>query len=99
MIATKSIKTKKADQLDIIQVNHASYLDGYRLAITFSDGMERIVDFSGFLSKYATGYIAKYKNKSNFKKFKIDRGNVVWGRDWDLIFPVHQLYEGKIKTD
>lgn len=98
MIATTSIQTKKAGQLESIQVAHANYLDGYRLAITFSNGKERIVDFSDFLFKSATGYLAKYKKKSNFKRFKIDRGNVVWGRDWDLIFPVHQLYEGKIET-
>ncbi len=102
MIATKSIQQKKADQkadqFDNIKVDHANYLDEYRLAITFSDGTEKIVDFSDFLAKYATGYISKYKNKSNFKRFKIDRGNVVWGREWDLIFPVYQLYEGKIRT-
>ncbi|MEJ7682245.1 MAG: DUF2442 domain-containing protein [Segetibacter sp.] len=79
MIATTSIQTRKADQPESIQVTHANYLDGYRLAITFSDGKERIVDFSDFLSTCVSGYLAKYKNKSNFKRFRIDRGNVVWG--------------------
>ncbi|MEJ7678969.1 MAG: DUF2442 domain-containing protein [Segetibacter sp.] len=73
MIATNSKQNKKADQPGNIQVDHAKYLDGYTLAITFSDGKEKIVDFSDFLSKYANGYIAKYKNKSNFRRFKINR--------------------------
>ena len=38
----------------------------------------------------------KYKKQENFKKFKIENGNIVWGKDWDLIFPVYDLYEGKI---
>jgi hypothetical protein len=98
MIATQSIQTKKADQPESIQVAHAKYLDGYRLFITFNDEKEKIIDFSDFLSKCTVGYLTKYKNKANFKRFRIDSGNVVWGRDWDLIFPVDQLYKGKIET-
>jgi hypothetical protein len=26
----------------------------------------------------------------------IDGGNIVWGRNWDLIFPIEQLHEGVI---
>lgn len=33
----------------------------------------------------------------NFKKFKIEYGNVVWGKDWDMIFPVYDLYLEKIQ--
>lgn len=36
------------------------------------------------------------KQLSNFKKFKIEKGNIVWGEDWDLIFPIEQLYNGKV---
>jgi hypothetical protein len=35
-------------------------------------------------------------NIRSFQKFKIESGNVVWGEKWDLIFPVSQLYKGKI---
>lgn len=98
MTSTRSIQTKKAAQPESIQVAHAKYLDGYQLSVTFNDGNERVVDFSDFLSKCTVSYLTKYKNKSNFKRFRIDRGNVVWGKDWDLVFPVHQLYQGKIET-
>ncbi len=30
-----------------------------------------------------------------FRTFVIDDGNVVWGEDWDLIFPIENLYIGK----
>ncbi len=37
-----------------------------------------------------------YLDESEFKKFKIEDGNIVWGENWDLIFPVEQLYSGAI---
>ena len=79
-----------------IEVMKATYLDGYRLSIAFSDGKNKVVDFSQFITHTNKQALNKYKSLSNFKKFKIEHGNIVWGRDWDLIFPVNQLYKGKI---
>ncbi len=31
------------------------------------------------------------------RTFTLDGGNIVWGRNWDLIFPIEQLHEGVIK--
>jgi len=31
-----------------------------------------------------------------FKKFKLEMGNIVWGKNWDMVFPVYNLYKGKI---
>ena len=79
-----------------LAVMNATYLDGYRLSIVFNDGKNKIVDFSKFIIHTNKQALTKYKNRSNFKKFKIEDGNLVWGRNWDLIFPVHELYRGKI---
>ena len=38
----------------------------------------------------------KYLDEAEFEKFTIDDGNIVWGEDWDLVFPVEQLYSGVI---
>ena len=35
-----------------------------------------------------------YLNENKFKKFKIEFGNIVWGKNWDLIFPIDKLYAG-----
>jgi hypothetical protein len=37
-----------------------------------------------------------YKRIDKFKTFRLDHGNIVWGSDWDLIFPIEQLYNGCI---
>lgn len=79
-----------------IDVIKARYLDNYKLEITFSDMKINQIDFEKFLNKFHHPTTDKYKKISNFKKFKIDGGNLVWGNNWDIIFPVYKLYKGKI---
>jgi hypothetical protein len=79
-----------------ISVKEASYLEGFTILISFSDGKTKKVDFSKFISTNHKATLVKYKDVTNFKKFKIEEGNIVWGKNWDLIFPIHQLYSGKI---
>ncbi len=79
-----------------IEVIKATYVDGYRLSIVFNDGKESVVDFSEFITSSTKASLQKYKELDNFKGFKIEEGNVIWGKDWDLIFPVDELYNGKI---
>jgi hypothetical protein len=66
------------------------------LKISFNDGTSQIIDFGPFLMENPHPQHDKYRDVSNFKRFKIERGNVVWGKDWDLIFPVSQLHKGYI---
>lgn len=74
----------------------AKYLTEYKILISFSDLTQQIVDFGPFLTANPHPQYDKYKIPSHFKKFKIERGNIVWGKDWDLIFPIDQLHSGKI---
>ncbi|KAA0991555.1 DUF2442 domain-containing protein [Dyadobacter aurulentus] len=81
-----------------LKVTDANYLSDYKILVKFSDETEQIVDFEDFLIKNTHPQYDKYRQPSQFRKFKIERGNVVWGKDWDLIFPVDQLYSGKIDS-
>jgi hypothetical protein len=40
--------------------------------------------------------IRSYLKEDKFRKFYINSGNIVWGKNWDLVFPVEQLHSGKI---
>lgn len=83
-----------------IEVKEVDYLEGYKLNITFNDGKTQVVDFSALFSVYHDNKtVVKYKTLANFKKFKIEDSNVVWGKNRDLIFPVHELYNGKINLE
>lgn len=78
-----------------INITEVEYLEGYRLRVAFGDGVQRVVDFEPFLSKSHHPAIRKYLDKRRFKKFTIDRGHLHWN-DYDLIFPIADLYAGEI---
>ena len=79
-----------------IKVTSAEYNGGLSLLIRFSDGTERVVDFSGFLREHPHPQHDKYAIPANFRKFTLRFGNVIWGKNADLCFPVHALYIGDL---
>lgn len=79
-----------------ISVKEAKYIDGLKLEILFNDNKKNVIDFSAFFKTHSHVQFNKYKEPQNFKKFTIENGNLVWGKDWDMIFPVYDLYKGKI---
>jgi hypothetical protein len=81
---------------NVIEISDAHYIKDYIISIKFNDGRYKSVDFQPFLSKSAHPSISKYLDKNLFEKFQIKDGNLNWN-DYDLIFPVDNLYEGEIK--
>ncbi len=79
-----------------ISVKEARYLNEFKIEILFNDNKKKVVDFETFLRSHSHPQFNKYKETKNFKKFQIENGNVVWGKDWDMIFPVYDLYKGEI---
>ena len=77
-----------------ICIEHAEYVEGLVLRLFFSDGTSRDVDFKPFILANPHPQYNRYIEPKNFKKFTIEYGNVVWGKNWDMIFPVSQLYNG-----
>ena len=84
-----------ADVVDVIEITEASYLGDYAISISFNDGSIQTVDFKNFLSKSLHPSISKYLDIALFSEFKVINGNLNWN-DYDLIFPIHDLHEGKI---
>jgi hypothetical protein len=80
---------------DVIEIISANYIGDYAVRISFNDGIEKLVDFKPFLVKSIHPSISKYLNETLLKKFEIINGNLNWN-DYDLIFPVSDLYEGQI---
>jgi hypothetical protein len=63
--------------------------------ILFADGERRVVDFGPFLRRASHPAIQAYLDEERFRQFVISNGNVNWN-DYDLIFPVADLYAGSI---
>ena len=84
----KAVKTK------VLQVTHAEYVGDLKLEIFFSDGSSKKVDFEPFILAHPHPQYNKYLDPKNFQRFSIEQGNVVWGKNWDLVFPIEQLHKG-----
>lgn len=78
-----------------VDVTAAHEVALYTLAITFSDGTERTVDFGPFLRASHHPSVRAYLDVTRFREFDIVGGNLNW-HDYDLIFPVADLYAGVI---
>ncbi len=79
----------------VVAVEYAEYVDKYILNLRFSDGTERTLDFENFLHRSLNPMIRKYLDAENFRKFTVEYGDLFWN-DYDLCFPVADLYEGII---
>ncbi|MCK5074485.1 MAG: DUF2442 domain-containing protein [Bacteriovoracaceae bacterium] len=78
-----------------IIISKAEYIAPYKIKINFKDGTKQIVDFDPFLSKSKNPEIKKYLDVDLFKTFKIIDGDLNWN-DFDLIFPIYDLYTNQI---
>lgn len=62
----------------------------------FSDNKIQTVDIGEFIRNNPHPQYSKYFDPKKYKRFAIENGNLVWGKNWDLIFPIEQLYSGKV---
>ena len=82
-------------QTDLIEVKSAVFIGDFAIRILFNDGVNRLVDFKSFLESSSLPSIRKYLDETKFMQFVILDGNLNWN-DYDLIFPIHDLYTGVI---
>jgi hypothetical protein len=82
-------------QIDLIEITSAKYIGDFAIRVFFNDGINRLVDFKPFLESSLHPSIHKYLDEAKFKLFKIVDGNLNWN-DYDLIFPLEDLYKGLI---
>lgn len=72
----------------ILTVEKAEYLRDYTLRILFSDGAERLFDFSKVFTK---GICRKLQDLDYFKRFTIDPFTIDWNNE--IGFAPEYLYE------
>ncbi len=80
---------------DLIEIESAKFVGDFKIDILFKNGTQRLVCFKAFLEASSHPSIKKYLNEDRFVEFKIIDGNLNWN-DYDLIFPVYDLYVGQI---
>lgn len=92
MIATEK---KKKQMPKVVRIETAEYVPPYKLRLRFDDAHESLVDFGPFLSQSRHPAIQAYHDRKRFRNFTIENGFLQWN-DFDLVFPMADLYEGKI---
>ena len=78
-----------------IYIREAKYIDGYRIYLKFNDGKENTLDFKDFILSSQHPEIKKYQDKNLFKNFNLEYGDIEWN-DYDLVFPIYDLYQGSV---
>ena len=81
----------------IVKLISVECLSGYKILVKFNDGTQQLVDFEPFLTSNPHPQHNDFKQYERFKEFRIEKGTLVWGEDWDMIFPVEQLHAGQIE--
>ncbi len=79
-----------------IKIVNVEYVGDYKLAISFSDKKKNVFDYKPFVT-YDHEEFKPYLDVTRFKKFKIVDNNtsIAWGKDWEMILPLHTLYSKK----
>lgn len=79
-----------------IMIEEAHSVGNLTVEMTFNDNTIQRVNIGEFIHSHPRPQYDKYLDEREFAKFTLDDGNIVWGEDWDLIFPIEQLYAGAI---
>lgn len=82
--------------MDRLYITDATDMGNLTVCLTFNDNTVQTVDVGEFIRRHPHPQYNKYLDARKFRRFNIENGNIVWGKNWDLVFPVEQLYEGRI---
>jgi hypothetical protein len=79
----------------VISIDKAEYIGEYKIKFSFSDGVERLIDFFSFLKNAKKPMTKKYLDIQLFEKYSIEYGDIIWN-NYEMCFPIWDLHEGKI---
>ena len=82
--------------MKMLKIVQAKATGGLSVELLFNDKSRQCINVGAFIKAHPHPQYNKYLDEDEFKKFSLDDGNIVWGEDWDLIFPIEQLHAGHI---
>lgn len=92
---SKVRRHKKKTRQEELAVKSARYIQGYSVAITFTNGKTKLIDFLPLFLKYVKGDNTKYFTPASFKRFVVKNGNIYWGKNEDVVFPSELLFKNQ----
>ena len=79
-----------------IKIIHAKATGNLSVELIFNDGSCQVINVGAFIKAHPHPQYNKYLDPRKFSRFTIENGNIVWGKNWDLIFPIEDLHAGSI---
>ena len=80
-----------------LRIDKADYMGNLTVMLTFNDGVVVTIDFGSWILSHPHPQHNRYLDEKNFKKFYIDDvGNIAWGKNRNLYFPIDELHNGNI---
>lgn len=80
-----------------LKIVKAVYEGDLKVRLIFNDGMCVSVDFGTWLNNHPHPQYDRFRDEKAFKKFYIDdMGNIAWGKNRDLYFPIESLHSGSL---
>ena len=78
-----------------MKVLKATYVSGYSIRISFSNGETRIVDLASFLTNAKNPLTSQFLNIKKFRIFKLTNGYLTWDAQMDI--SADYLYQLPVK--
>ena len=82
-----------------LRIEKAIYMGNLTVMLSFNDGAVTTIDFGSWITTHPHPQHNRYLDEKKFKKFYIDdMGNIAWGKNRDLYFPIDALHSGTLAT-
>ena len=82
-----------------LKIEEAVYVGDLKVNLRFNDGVVVLLDFGSWIRQNPHPQYNRYLDERKFKRFYLDdMGNIAWGRNRDLYFPIDQLHDGHIAS-
>ena len=82
-----------------LRIEKADYIGKLTVMLTFNDGAVVTINFGSWIAENPHPQYNRYLDEKKFKKFYIDdMGNIAWGKNRDLYFPINELHNGSLAT-
>ncbi len=79
-----------------LYITNATNAGNLSVNLSFSDNTTRVVNIGDYIRRHPHPQYNKYLDERKFNRFTIENGNIVWGKNWDLMFPIEDLHSGVI---
>ena len=80
----------------VVSISQTEYKGNFNIKFYFSDHSVKTVDFKPFLESSRNPMTKKYLDENEFIKFSVKYRDIEWN-DFEMCFPIWDLYEGKIR--